>query len=42
MVDAPVGRSVSSPTRMAVSRKGKEARTRYQVESGSPGRLPPR
>ena len=32
MVDAPVGRSVSSPTRMAVSRKGKEARTRYQVE----------
>ena len=32
MVDAPVGRSVSAPTRMAVSRKGKEARTRYQVE----------
>ncbi len=30
-VDAPIGRSVSSPTRMAVSRKGKEARTRYQV-----------
>ncbi len=32
MVDAPIGRSVSSPTRMAVSRKGKEARTRYHVE----------
>jgi 23S rRNA pseudouridine1911/1915/1917 synthase len=32
MVDAPIGRSVSSPTRMSVSRKGKEARTRYRVE----------
>jgi 23S rRNA pseudouridine1911/1915/1917 synthase len=32
VIDAPVGRSVSSPTRMAVSRRGKEARTRYQVE----------
>lgn len=32
LVDAPIGRSVTSPTRMAVSRKGKEARTRYQVE----------
>ncbi len=32
MVDAPIGRSVSSPTRMAISRKGKEARTRYRVE----------
>jgi 23S rRNA pseudouridine1911/1915/1917 synthase len=32
LVDAPVGRSISSPTRMAVSRKGKEARTRYHVE----------
>ena len=32
LVDAPIGRSVSSPTRMAVSRKGKEARTRYRVE----------
>ncbi len=32
MVEAPIGRSVSSPTRMAVSRRGKEARTRYQVE----------
>ena len=33
VVDAPVGRSVSSPTRMAISRKGKPARTRYRVES---------
>jgi 23S rRNA pseudouridine1911/1915/1917 synthase len=32
LVEAPVGRSVGSPTRMAVSRKGKEARTRYRVE----------
>jgi 23S rRNA pseudouridine1911/1915/1917 synthase len=32
VVDAPIGRSVSTPTRMAVSRKGKEARTRYRVE----------
>ncbi len=31
VVDAPIGRSVTSPTRMAVSRKGKEARTRYRV-----------
>jgi 23S rRNA pseudouridine1911/1915/1917 synthase len=32
LVDAPIGRSIGSPTRMAVSRKGKEARTRYHVE----------
>lgn len=32
LVDAPIGRSLSSPTRMSVSRKGKEARTRYRVE----------
>ena len=32
VVDAPIGRSVSSPTRMAISRKGKDARTRYRVE----------
>jgi 23S rRNA pseudouridine1911/1915/1917 synthase len=32
VVDAPVGRSVSSPTRMAVSRRGKDARTRYLVD----------
>ena len=33
MVDAPVGRSAREPTRMAVSAKGKEARTRYTVEA---------
>ena len=33
LVDAPIGRSVSSPTRMSISRKGKEARTRYRVEA---------
>jgi 23S rRNA pseudouridine1911/1915/1917 synthase len=33
MVDAPVGRSSREPTRMAVSAKGKEARTRYDVVS---------
>jgi 23S rRNA pseudouridine1911/1915/1917 synthase len=32
LVDAPIGRSTSSPTRMTVSRRGKEARTRYRVE----------
>jgi 23S rRNA pseudouridine1911/1915/1917 synthase len=32
MVDAPVGRSSREPTRMAVSTRGKEARTRYAVE----------
>ena len=32
VVDAPIGRSITSPTRMSVSRKGKEARTRYRVE----------
>ncbi len=32
VVDAPIGRSVSSPTRMAVSRRGKDARTRYHVD----------
>lgn len=36
MVDAPVGRSSREPTRMAVSAKGKEARTRYQVVSRWP------
>ena len=33
MVDAPVGRSGRDPTRMSVSRRGREARTRYQVEA---------
>jgi 23S rRNA pseudouridine1911/1915/1917 synthase len=31
LVDAPVGRSAREPTRMAVSAKGREARTRYEV-----------
>lgn len=31
LVDAPVGRGRSDPTRMAVSSGGREARTRYQV-----------
>ena len=31
MVDAPVGRSGRDPTRMSVSRRGREARTRYRV-----------
>jgi 23S rRNA pseudouridine1911/1915/1917 synthase len=31
MIDAPVGRSAREPTRMAVSAKGREARTRYEV-----------
>ena len=33
MVDAPVGRSGRDPTRMSVSRRGREARTRYQVQA---------
>jgi 23S rRNA pseudouridine1911/1915/1917 synthase len=31
MVDAPIGRSGSDPTRMAISATGREARTRYEV-----------
>jgi 23S rRNA pseudouridine1911/1915/1917 synthase len=31
MVDAPIGRSAREPTRMTVSTRGKEARTRYEV-----------
>ena len=31
VVDAPIGRSGSSPTRMAVASAGREARTRYDV-----------
>jgi 23S rRNA pseudouridine1911/1915/1917 synthase len=31
LVDAPVGRATSDPTRMTVSASGKEARTRYTV-----------
>lgn len=31
LIDAPIGRSVREPTRMAVAVRGKEARTRYEV-----------
>jgi 23S rRNA pseudouridine1911/1915/1917 synthase len=31
LVDAPIGRSQRDPTRMAVSARGKEARTRYEL-----------
>jgi 23S rRNA pseudouridine1911/1915/1917 synthase len=31
MIDAPIGRSAREPTRMTVSARGKEARTRYEV-----------
>jgi 23S rRNA pseudouridine1911/1915/1917 synthase len=31
MIDAPIGRSVRRPTRMAVREGGREARTRYEV-----------
>lgn len=33
VVDAPIGRSAATPTRMAVSRRGRPARTRYRVVS---------
>lgn len=31
LIDAPVGRSARDPTRMAVTERGKEARTRFEV-----------
>jgi 23S rRNA pseudouridine1911/1915/1917 synthase len=31
LIDAPIGRSLREPTRMAVVERGKEARTRYEV-----------
>ena len=31
LVDAPVGRAANDPTRMSVSTRGREARTRYEV-----------
>jgi 23S rRNA pseudouridine1911/1915/1917 synthase len=31
MIDAPIGRSARTPTRMAVSARGREARTTYQI-----------
>ncbi len=33
LIDAPIGRSPREPTRMAVSARGKEARTRYEVQA---------
>ena len=33
VVDAPIGRSPRSPTKMAVTEKGRPARTRYEVEA---------
>jgi 23S rRNA pseudouridine1911/1915/1917 synthase len=33
VVDAPIGRSVRTPTRMAVSTRGREARTGYEVRA---------
>jgi 23S rRNA pseudouridine1911/1915/1917 synthase len=33
LIDAPIGRSAREPTRMVVSTRGKEARTRYHVVS---------
>jgi 23S rRNA pseudouridine1911/1915/1917 synthase len=32
LIDAPIGRARREPTRMAVTARGREARTRYQVE----------
>jgi 23S rRNA pseudouridine1911/1915/1917 synthase len=32
VVDAPIGRSVRTPTRMAVTPRGRDARTHYEVE----------
>ena len=33
LVDAPVGRAANDPTRMSVSSRGRQARTRYEVRS---------
>ncbi len=33
VVDAPIGRSPKHPTKMAITEKGKPARTRYEVET---------
>lgn len=40
IVDAPIGRSETSPTRMAVTQRGKPARTRYRVEARSDRPIP--
>jgi 23S rRNA pseudouridine1911/1915/1917 synthase len=34
LIDAPIGRSAREPTLMAVDERGKEARTRYEVQRG--------
>jgi 23S rRNA pseudouridine1911/1915/1917 synthase len=31
LIDAPIGRSARTPTRMTIDERGKEARTRYEV-----------
>ncbi len=31
LIDAPIGRSIREPTRMAVAERGRDARTRYEV-----------
>ncbi|MBI2708281.1 MAG: RluA family pseudouridine synthase [Actinobacteria bacterium] len=36
LIDAPIGRSAREPTRMAVSTRGRTARTRYEVEASWP------
>ncbi len=33
LIDAPIGRSLREPTRMAIDERGKEARTRYEVRT---------
>jgi 23S rRNA pseudouridine1911/1915/1917 synthase len=40
VVDAPVGRSPRTPTRMAVTRRGRPARTHYEVDRLLPGPPP--
>jgi 23S rRNA pseudouridine1911/1915/1917 synthase len=40
LVDAPIGRGVSDPTRMTVSATGKDARTRYTVLARHDGPVP--
>src|SRR6202011_2791485 len=37
LIDAPLGRSDTDPTRVAVRAGGRQARTRYRVERSYPG-----
>jgi 23S rRNA pseudouridine1911/1915/1917 synthase len=39
-VDAPIGRSARTPTKMAITASGKPARTRYRVRTHRPGPPP--